>query len=412
MRSSPLTVGIVANEFMDAALGRMGGFGWAARRAAELFNRPGSGFAAVFLNSGRDLRTPVAVAAAAGARLESNGTPLYLLNSGRLQNMLRMRAVGVDVLLTIDYRPNYEKVFAALPFAPIIAWVRDPRLPEDVEKMRTLRLPGGPDRLPPGLYTPDCRRIARYADRPWPFRRTVLLANKMPHMAAKNMPTYGMPPSPHVLPNPSLHDYSQVRVAKSAKPSVVSLGRLDPIKRPWLFTALGRRFPDVDFYMMGQNHFTGDGAWSPADVPPNVHLTGHLAGKEKHALLSGAWVLVNTSIHEESPVSVLEALAHETPVISYEDWGDLVARHGIAIGQHMGTGEEGLPALEAALRALLTDHDRRLALGQAGRAYVEHEHNDACFLDAFRGICLAAGVPAHRLAADARDELPEGAASA
>jgi len=39
MTASPFTVGIVADEFLDPALGRLAGFGWAARRFADLFNR-------------------------------------------------------------------------------------------------------------------------------------------------------------------------------------------------------------------------------------------------------------------------------------------------------------------------------------------------------------------------------------
>jgi glycosyltransferase involved in cell wall biosynthesis len=258
--------------------------------------------------------------------------------------------------------------------------------------MMSLRIPGKENVKPDGIHNNETTQLAEYTRRSWPFNNTVLLANKMPHMKVKNTSVYGVPPSDYVVPNPSVIDYSSVQIEKADTPTVVFLGRLDPIKRPWLFVELGRHFPQVDFYMMGQNHFEGEKGWSPTDIPDNVHLTGHLSGDDKYRLLSRAWVLVNTSIHEESPVSVLEALAYETPVLSYEDWGRLVERHGITIGQHRGTGMDGMADLVDALDHLLSDHEQRIAWGKAGRAYVEQQHNDQQFLAGFSEICREAGI--------------------
>ena len=40
----------------------------------------------------------------------------------------------LDLILSIDYRIGYRRLFKILPRTPIIVWVRDPRPPEDVEK--------------------------------------------------------------------------------------------------------------------------------------------------------------------------------------------------------------------------------------------------------------------------------------
>jgi hypothetical protein len=46
-----IKLGIIANEFFELELGGMGGFGWAARQVARLFNRePRHGVEAVFLS--------------------------------------------------------------------------------------------------------------------------------------------------------------------------------------------------------------------------------------------------------------------------------------------------------------------------------------------------------------------------
>lgn len=382
-----LRVGIVTNEFFDQQIGRMGGFGWAARKAADVLkNHPKCNVDVCFITA---------------ENINSNGSsngsvlsdiPLISLNGNRLHNIVKVQSRRIDVLLTIDYRSTYRAVFNALPFTPIITWVRDPRSPRDRKKILSLKIPGKENEKPAGINDINTQELSRYAKRRFPQSNKVALANKMPHMKKINQEVYDLPSSEFVLPNPSVVDYSSVKIKKARKPMVIFIGRLDPIKRPWLFIELARKFPSVDFLMLGQNHFTGENSWNVGDVPENLRLLGHITGKEKLEFLSSAWILVNTSIHEESPVSVLEALAYETPVISFEDQGRLVDRHGIAIGQRSGTGIEGLPDLEDALTLLLSDDDLRKSYGRAGRKYVENEHNDELFLSSFREICLASGV--------------------
>ena len=131
-------------------------------------------------------------------------------------------------------------------------------------------------------------------------------------------------------------------VTKSEKPRVIFLARLDPIKRPWLFVELARFFPAVEFLMLGQPHFHGPGSWEAGDLPPNVKLLGHVEGTRKHQLVSSAWVLVNTSIHEGLPTSFLEALARETPLLSFTNQEDVVSRFGIYVPGVAETGRTGL----------------------------------------------------------------------
>jgi len=79
---------------------------------------------------------------------------------------------------------------------------------------------------------------------------------------------------------PNIVEARAGEIEKHPKPRVIFLGRLDPIKRPWLFVQIARRFPDVEFYMLGQSHFHGPGSWLPAGLPRNLTLIGHLNGKK------------------------------------------------------------------------------------------------------------------------------------
>lgn len=381
-----LRIGIVANEFFDPQIGRVGGFGWAAKKAADVFKHHPKCKAEVCFITADEMRNG---SSGSAAKYE---TPLLSVQGNRFFNLIKLLPRKIDILLTIDYRSNYRTVFNALPFTPVITWVRDPRPPQDIEKINSLKIPDKKHITPAGIGTNNTRELARYRERSFPLSGNITLANKMPYMRKSNETVYGLPESEFILPNPSVVDYSAVKVKKSGKPTVIFMGRLDPIKRPWLFIELASKFPEVDFLVLGKNHFQGEGSWNAENVPVNVKLLGHVTGEEKYQILSSAWVFVNTSIHEESPVSVMEALAFETPVISYEDWGQLVSRHGIAIGQHQGTGIGGLPDLADALKLLLSDDDLRSKYGKAGREYVEREHNNEKFLSAFREICINSGV--------------------
>lgn len=383
--SNSLRVGIVANEFFDPETGRVGGFGWAAKNAADLLRKhPSCNVDVSYLTTGEKAGSPQ-------KNLIVDGIPIISVYGSRFQKMLQMIQINVDVLLTIDYRSNYRGVFNILPFVPIITWVRDPRTPADITKVNSLKIPGN-NVKPAGTKAQETRSLGAYRKRPFPLKNHVNLANKMPYMKEKNKEVYNIPSSNWVLPNPDVVDYSRVEVKKAKKPTVVFIGRLDPIKRPWIFVELARQIPEADFLMLGKNHFNQENGWKIDGVPENLKLLGHVTGQEKYEVLSSAWIFVNTSIHEESPVSVLEALAYETPLVCFEDWGGIVSKYGISIGQRLGSGLNALPDLTAAVRKLLNNEELRIDYGKRGRDYVEKEHNDEAFLTAFREICINAGV--------------------
>lgn len=379
-----IRVGIVANEFFDPTLNRIGGFGWAARRAAEAF-RSHDAFADPVFMSGEQLNTNE-------DSLFLDGIQLLVPRPGaRLRNLVAAQRARPDVLLCIDYRPSYLQWLKRLPRTPVIVWVRDPRTREDVKRLRTLRIPGS-DAEPGGVADWDFASLRRFMHATRFLRRKIILANKMAYMRDKIESTFGLPASEFELPNPDVVDYKAVRVQKRPRPTVVSLGRLDPVKRPWLFIELARLFPDVDFLMLGKNFVDGERGWRPSDVPPNVRLLGNVTGKEKLDILSEAWVLVNTAIHEESAVSMLEALAHEVPVISFIESDGISQRFGRCLGYDTGTGMASLPRLSEALKELLVDHDRRREFGRRGRIWVMEEHNTSEFLSSFNRICKALGL--------------------
>lgn len=384
-----MKLGVVANEYFDHTVSRMGGFGFAAQQAMGVFlEDPALGVEVVCLPARKltfpDPRRP-AVHGVRAVPYRSGSDAAVAAHHAAL------RAERPDVLLTIDYRPSYDRVLRTLRRTPTIIWVRDPRTPDDWRMVDSLRIPGAEGVRPQGLGYIDCTPMRWEALRSKLFRRHLMFATLAPHLADKMEATYGMTAPMHSLPN--IVPRPAVAVPKAERPTVVYLGRLDPIKRPWLVFELAARMPDVEFVVIGQAHFTGAGSWSPTAVPPNLRMAGHVEGEAKARLLGSAWLAVNTSIHEAVAFSFFEALAVRTPMVAGVEMGGLVARYGAFVGRFGGTGLQGLDAFERGLRDLLEDHARRERVGGEGQAWVARTHNRDAFLAAFAALCARARVP-------------------
>jgi glycosyltransferase involved in cell wall biosynthesis len=314
-----------------------------------------------------------------------------LRQSSRFANLRKVRSERLDLLLTIDYNLGYSVYLRSLPRTPAIVWVRDPRPPAESRRIAELRVPGQDGVIAQGLMSHDGSSLAQISRESAWLGRTLLMAGPSPHLVTRVAGTYGFEPWDfYFLPNPL--ELEPPPVPKSERPMVVFLGRLDPIKRPWLFAELSRAFPQVEFRFLGQSHFTGPGSWTLGDLPDNLRFCGHVGEAEKAKMLSEAWVTVNTSIHEALAVSILESLLCGTPLLSCVDTGFVVSRYGIYVGQYGGSGVEALPAFEGALRQLLDDPARRRELGNAGREWVRRTHSRQAFLAAFDRLCALAGV--------------------
>jgi len=376
MQPEGIRVGIIANEFFDPKINRVGGFGWAARRAMDAF-RSDPRFATPVFFSGELL---------SAADTAVDGVRIVVPRSSWFENYLAGYKESIDVFLCIDFRPSYLKWFKAFPRTPVIVWVRDPRTRAAVKRMESLRVPGS-DGPPRGVQDWDFHSLSRFARRTRWLRRPIQLACKMEYMRGMVPEVFGLPDPRFVLPNPDIIAYDRPLSAKTEHPRVVSVARLDPVKRPWLFVELARQCPDVEFLMLGRNFVDENLSWAPARWPPNLKMMGNVSGDEKLDLISSSWALINTAIHDESAVSNLEALACETPLISFIESDELATRFGICLGYDTGDGLASLPKLKGALRKLLGDHDLRTRLGRAGRDWVTAEHTSTGFLESFVSAC-------------------------
>jgi glycosyltransferase involved in cell wall biosynthesis len=377
-----LKLGIVANEFFDPALGRMGGFGWAARQVARCFSEdPSLGVEVTFFS--REHRGE--------EDLLSHGRPLIPIHASRWSYRARVRREKVDLLLSIDYRRAYRALFMYLPRTPLIVWARDPRSDRDQIRAAAIRIPGQEDAPPAGVRSPDTTSLRHVARASQVLRRPFALAHTDDFLLERIPGAYALS-AKRSMPLPNIIDLEPVGRLRYRKPTVAFLGRLDPIKRPWVLAELAERLPHVDFLVMGADYQPDQGGWRPESLPSNLHLLGHKGEAEKAEILSQSWLAANTSVHEGLAISLLEALRCETPLVASVDPGNVVSRFGRYVGDFPGTGMESVPAFLEAINELIGDDDLRNQLGREGRDWVEVHHSRDAFLAGFERLCGTLGV--------------------
>lgn len=367
--------GMVSNEIIHAAPSRTGGFGYGTRVLVRTVKENDRG-PVHFLTT-----DPQFAGGFGGDESMADSYNYFRTRSPR--DIVRYRKMDLDLLAMLDYRPSYGFFLRHRRDLPVVIWARDPRSRTDNERFMSLREPGFPEDIPAQAEPPETGALRGYL---FPERhppRPHVFAVSTPYLRGKLEDAYGVSPEdvPHLC---TVIPTWEEPVERTDRPTVVSLARLDPQKRPWIMFELARRMPDVDFVMAGKTHATL--RWKPENPPANLRLVGEVKRETKTELMQDAWILLNTAIHEALPVSWLEALGTGTPLVSCLDPEAVVSRFGRAVPFAGGVGYEMLDDLESALRSLIDDESDRRARGQAGLEWIQNTHNERNFVAAWDKI--------------------------
>jgi glycosyltransferase involved in cell wall biosynthesis len=172
----------------------------------------------------------------------------------------------------------------------------------------------------------------------------------------------------------------------SDPPYVLWLGTLRRVKRPDRWLDLAERFPGTRFVMAGGRAASEpqvfDETAARARSLANVDFRGPV--EDIADVLTGAWVLLNTSDVEGFPTTFLEAWARGIPVVSLFDPDGLVARH------RLGWIAEDDAGLERDLGTCLGDRILRDAAGARARDYVVREHAPEAVAERVEAVLTAA----------------------
>jgi glycosyltransferase involved in cell wall biosynthesis len=158
--------------------------------------------------------------------------------------------------------------------------------------------------------------------------------------------------------------------SRSARPLVVAVGRLVPVKRFHLLmeslAEIKARFPDLEAVIVGEGyeranletlrHELGAEDW--------ISLPGYVSDGELLDLYRRAWLVASASAHEGWGMTITEAAACGTPAVATRIPGhEDAVRDGVS-----GLLANDTREFTAALERVLADQRLRTQLGEAARA--------------------------------------------
>lgn len=274
-----------------------------------------------------------------------------------------------DVIFSIEATVDYLFSLKKRIKKNIIFWIQDPRPESDWDEINTVNLAREPSYWNPKTYTlvKQCFELG-----------VIKFVTQAKCLSEKAIELYDLPKDVNIefLPNPVSIGYCGNDEKEN---NIIFLGRIDSVKRGWLFCEIAKRMPQYQFFVLGSS--TSDTEKnknsiikSYSDVK-NLHFLGHLEGKEKAEQLIKAKLLVNTSIHEALPVSFLEAFAYGVPVVSNQNPDNLVGKYGWYTGKILGDGWDGVDKFVDGITYLMTHEEERKSLAIKAKNYVESVHS-------------------------------------
>jgi glycosyltransferase involved in cell wall biosynthesis len=182
----------------------------------------------------------------------------------------------------------------------------------------------------------------------------------------KAVKRYRLDTRPDVLPTPV--EVPGI-VEKAKEPTVCYIARWDRRKRPELFIALAKSFPEVRFIIAGasRDHRYDQEIQKQLVALPNVESMGFINQFETDKLskiLSKSWILVNTAAREGLPNSFIEACAHHCAILSSVNPDDFASNYG-----YYASADDFVNGLAV----LLKDNLWR-QLGEKGYSYINENY--------------------------------------
>lgn len=315
-------------------------------------------------------------------RLAARGHEITLLCSGwagaaqrTTINGISVHRVGTRYTFQLMARPYYNRVLAAAAADVLV---------EDINKVPLWTPRWGANRtvaLIPHLFgtTAFQELAAPLAAAVWLQERPIgRIYGSTPFEAisestADDLAARGIPRERIAVIHPGIDTttYTPAPAERSPVPLVVYLGRLKRYKRVDLiiraFAAM--RHPTAQLAIAGAGDYRPvlERLAASLDLGDRVHFLGFISEPQKVALLRSAWVLAFTSPKEGWGITNLEAAACATPVVASSSPG---LRESVVDGETGFLVPHGdLPALEHALRRIVSDPSLVASMGGAGRRF-------------------------------------------
>lgn len=296
-----------------------------------------------------------------------------------------LKSQGYDVYLSIELTSSsYEILKLEEEKKNLVLWVQDPRPWYEWREINTVQL------YPETCYwdTPvyEYVNFLNWKQKVKFITQGVFLIDK-----ARDLYRLNNDLLMEYVPNPIDVDYSFNVKEFKKKDQIIFLGRIESVKRGWLFCEIAKSLPEYDFYVLGQT-FREKGKNSEiinkyASVP-NLHFAGHVDGEVKKKFLMESKILVNTSIHEALPISFLEALSYGTVIVSNRNPENLTEKFGYWTGDVLGDGFDKVHLYVEGIRKILNNELNRQKMAESAVTYIREIHNTKSIITKIKKILM------------------------
>ncbi len=296
---------------------------------------------------------------------------LYKMPRKHWASRLFLKRKNYDIYLSIELTNDWVLKHEPNNSKKLILWIQDPRPKYEWDEIATMTLMPEPNYYNQKIY--DLVHNLYEQNR-------VRFISQAYFLNRKAIDLYRLKKNTQItyMPNPIEIDEEFDLKSYKKKNKIIFLGRLEDVKRGWIFCEIAKKLPEYDFFVLGKINTTKKNTaafWDQYKNISNLHFAGHVDGEEKNQFLKDAKILINTSIHEGLPVSFLEALSYGCCLVSNRNPDELTEKFGIWVGDVLGNGFDKIDLYVKAVKELMENDAKRRKLSIAGRKYVQQIHN-------------------------------------
>ncbi len=378
-KKSKNTICVLTEEFYHEDLRGFGGYGRTIKYLTEYFNKGKEFNFKVFLTYPLSAkRLEVKRYHNADVLIMRKSKDNFVLRS--VEMIKKIHSWGVDLFLSVDFFGTYTYPLRQSPLIPLIVWNKDPRSKEEWARIYTLALEVQVMKkksLLDFFQIADDQKflLQELMKESLKSGRKIIFVSEADFIFKRARKLYGLPEEQVKILRKVVELPIFSYPSFSSRPSFLFLGRLDPIKRPWIYFELAKKFPGYDFFVGGETHFPEvmDRIISQYNHLKNLHFLGRIGQKKKNEILGEVWGLINTSIHEALPVTFVEALSHGKLSISSQEYDEDLRDFGFSAGEILGEGlgEDSLNKFAVFIERLVSMKNDLPELGLRGREFVE-----------------------------------------
>lgn len=378
MSERMIKIGLIIDEYFGGANTAFGGYGFLARNLIAKYLSNENIEIEVLLGKGKNNFS--------AEHYTVDHIPLYRLPRRKWFAQRWLKQKKYDVYLSIELTSNYVLENEKDSNKKLVLWIQDPRPQYEWDEIHTVKL------FPETSYYNQ--KIYDLVNE-WYKRDRVKFISQARFLDQKGIDLYHLDSQVDIefVPNPIDIDHSFDVEQYPKKNHIIFLGRLESVKRGWIFCEIAKMLPEYEFFVLGQTFReqakNSEIMTSYFDIP-NLNFVGHVDGEKKANFLKEAKVLVNTSIHEALPISFLEALSYGTLIVSNRNPEDLTSKFGVHVGDVLGDGFDKVDLFVNAIGKIIENEAHRQLLASQARTYIEQIHNVPKFVNRLSQILIEA----------------------